>query len=51
MGPGRTGCIVSLVSARPRETAYHRERLLSQWPMAHLTVEVHRCRGGHGPAA
>lgn len=51
MGPSRTGCIVSLVSAMPRETTYYRELILSQWPMAHLTVEVHRCSGGHGAPA
>lgn len=51
MGPSRLGCIVSLVSSRPRDTAYYRDLLLAQWPLAHLTVEVHRCRGGHERAA
>ena len=48
MGPGRTACIVSLVSATPRETTHYRNLILSQWPLAHLTVEVHRCPDGHG---
>ncbi|MGD9762780.1 MAG: hypothetical protein AB7V27_03595 [Candidatus Binatia bacterium] len=47
VGPGRTACIVSLVSAAPRETSYYRDMILSRWPLAHLTVELHRCRVGH----
>ena len=40
-------CIVSLVTATPHDTAYYRDLILARWPFAHLTVEVHRCRGGH----
>jgi cation diffusion facilitator family transporter len=43
MGPGRRGCIVSLVTAAPRETAFYRDAILGTSPLAHLTVEVHRC--------
>ncbi len=49
MGPGRHGCIVSLISAAPRDTGYYRERILAAGPLAHLTVEVHRCREGCEP--
>jgi hypothetical protein len=38
---------VSLVSAAPRDTAHYRDLILSRWPLAHLTVELHRCRAGH----
>jgi len=51
MAPGRLGCIVSLVSSEPRDIAYYRDLLLAQWPLAHLTVEVHRCPAGHERAA
>lgn len=47
MGPGRHGCIVSLVSALPRETGFYRDAILTHFPLAHLTVEVHRCMQGH----
>jgi len=47
VGPGRMACIVSLVSAAPRETSYYRDLILSRWPLAHLTVELHQCRLGH----
>lgn len=45
IGPGRNGCIVSLVTAVPREAAFYRKAILSVSNLAHLTVEVHRCPG------
>lgn len=43
IGPGRNGCIVSLVTAVPREAAFYRDAIMSVSNLAHLTVEVHRC--------
>ncbi len=51
LAPGRRGCIVSLVTAAPREVQYYRDAILAAAPIAHLTVEVHRCSRGHAPAA
>jgi cation diffusion facilitator family transporter len=47
IGPGRRGCIVSLVTAEPRDTAFYRERILAAMQLAHLTVEIHKCGHGH----
>jgi cation diffusion facilitator family transporter len=47
IAPGRRGCIVSLVTGEPRETAYYRDVILGEVPLAHLTVEVHRCDRDH----
>lgn len=43
MGPGRRGCIVSVVTSTPREADYYREQMRLVLPLSHLTVEVHRC--------
>lgn len=43
LAPGRRGCIVSLVTASPREVQYYRAAILKAASLAHLTVEVHRC--------
>jgi cation diffusion facilitator family transporter len=43
LGPGRRGCIVSLVTAVPRDTSYYRNAILQMSDLSHLTVEVHRC--------
>ena len=43
LGPGRRSCIVSLVTATPRELAYYREAVLAALDVAHLTIEIHRC--------
>jgi cation diffusion facilitator family transporter len=51
LAPGKRGCIVSLVSAQPREVEYYRREILAVVELAHLTVEVHRCTRGHAPAA
>jgi cation diffusion facilitator family transporter len=43
LGPGRRSCIVSLVTASPRDVAFYRQRVLDALPVAHLTIEIHRC--------
>lgn len=43
LGPGRRSCIVSLVTSRPRDVAYYRQRVLAALPVAHLTIEIHHC--------
>lgn len=43
LGPGRRSCIVSLVTAVPREVAFYRTKVLEALPIAHLTIEVHEC--------
>jgi cation diffusion facilitator family transporter len=51
MGPRRRGCVVSITTSSPRDTEYYRERVRALLSLAHLTVEVHRCRHGHEHAA
>lgn len=51
LAPGRRGCIVSLVTATPRDVGYYRSIILAEAPIAHLTVEIHRCDRAHGPMA
>jgi cation diffusion facilitator family transporter len=53
LGPGRRSCIVSVVTATPRELAYYRDAVLSALPVAHLTIEIHQCELPHadGPVA
>jgi cation diffusion facilitator family transporter len=43
LGPGRRSCIVSVVTARPREVSDYRDAVLSALPVSHLTIEIHRC--------
>jgi cation diffusion facilitator family transporter len=43
LGPGRRSCIVSLVTARPREVDEYRKAVLGALDVAHLTIEVHSC--------
>lgn len=43
LGPGRRSCIVSLVTAAPRDVAYYREKVLEALSIAHLTIEIHQC--------
>jgi cation diffusion facilitator family transporter len=43
LGPGRRSCIVSVVTATPREVDYYREIVLAALPIAHLTIEIHQC--------
>jgi cation diffusion facilitator family transporter len=45
IAPGHHGCIVSLVTDNPRDTAFYRQAIMDVFPIAHLTVEVHRCLG------
>jgi len=47
LGPGRRSCIVSLVTAMPRELEYYRDAVLAALPVAHLTIEIHRCELPH----
>ncbi|NJM91179.1 MAG: hypothetical protein HC863_02705 [Myxococcales bacterium] len=47
IGPGQHGCVVSLVSARPRDVEHYRSALLSSSELAHLTVEIHGCNRAH----
>jgi cation diffusion facilitator family transporter len=50
LGPGRRSCIVSLVTACPREVTAYRNVVLSALPVAHLTIEVHQCALVHDAA-
>jgi cation diffusion facilitator family transporter len=43
LGPGRRSCIVSVVTAHPREVDYYRQAVLGALDVAHLTIEVHQC--------
>lgn len=43
IGPGRKGCVVSLVTSTPRDARAYREAILAELKLAHLTVEVHPC--------
>jgi cation diffusion facilitator family transporter len=45
MAPGRRGCIVSLVTETPEDTAVYKSQLDGIGEIAHLTVEVQRCPG------
>lgn len=40
LGPGHLGAIVSVVTAKPREADYYRNRLARFTSLSHLTVEV-----------
>jgi cation diffusion facilitator family transporter len=47
LGPGRRSCIVSIVTARPRQLAHYRDVVLRALDVAHLTIEVHECGLAH----
>jgi cation diffusion facilitator family transporter len=47
LGPGRRSCIVSVVTATPRELDEYRDAVLKALPVAHLTIEIHRCELPH----
>ena len=55
LGPGRRSCIVSIVTAQPRELDVYREAVLGTMDFAHLTIEIHRCaahsQGAHAQVA
>jgi cation diffusion facilitator family transporter len=40
LGHGRLGCIVTLASPTPRESAIYRSLILENCPISHLTIEV-----------
>jgi len=47
LGPGRRSCIVSVVTAHPREVSYYRDAVLAALAVAHLTIEIHECGLAH----
>jgi Co/Zn/Cd efflux system component len=47
LGPGRRSCIVSVVTATPRDLSIYRDAVLAALPVAHLTIEIHRCELPH----
>ncbi len=51
LGPGRRSCIVSVVTAHPREVSYYRDAVLAALAVAHLTIEIHECGRAHDAAA
>jgi cation diffusion facilitator family transporter len=50
LGPGRRSCIVSVVTATPREVTDYRDAVLSALDVAHLTIEIHQCGLPHEAA-
>lgn len=48
LGPGRRSCVISLVTATPRELGVYRDVVLGALDCAHLTIEIHRCDLAHG---
>jgi cation diffusion facilitator family transporter len=50
LGPGRRSCIVSIVTAKPREIDDYRAAVLGALDVAHLTIEIHRCELPHHDA-
>lgn len=50
LGPHQYGCVVSLVTARPREVDHYRRAVLASRSIAHLTVELHCCAREHSRA-
>jgi cation diffusion facilitator family transporter len=46
LGRGARSCVVTVVSASPRDAIDYRDRL-ADFDLAHLTVEVRRCVEGH----
>ncbi len=51
LGPGRRSCIVSVVTATPRDVDFYRDAVLGALPVAHLTIEIHRCELPHADGA
>ncbi len=47
IGPGQHGCVVSLVTSKPRGVDHYRKALLASTAIAHLTVEIHCCERAH----
>src|ERR1041384_3176744 len=50
LGPGRRSCIVSVVTAQPREVSAYRQAVLAGLDIAHLTSEIHRGGRAHQSA-
>jgi cation diffusion facilitator family transporter len=50
LGGGKKSCVVTVVTATPREARSYREAL-ARFELAHLTIEVQRCEDGHERAA
>jgi cation diffusion facilitator family transporter len=50
VGPGRHACIATVITSIARDTVHYRTPILAACPIAHLTIEVHRCREGHATA-
>lgn len=46
LGGGKKSCVVTVVTAAPREARCYREAL-ARFELAHLTIEVQRCEQGH----
>ena len=51
LGPGRRSCIISIVTAHPRELTYYRDAVLGALDVAHLTIEIHQCGLAHDDLA
>ena len=49
LGPGRRSCIISIVTSSPKDVEFYRKRILDALPIAHLTIEIHRCELPHDP--
>lgn len=47
VGPGRHAAILSLVTDSPQDPGHFKARISGLTTLAHLTVEVTRCRGDH----
>lgn len=46
LGGGKKSCVVTVITAAPREARSYREAL-ARFDLAHLTIEVQRCEEGH----
>lgn len=47
LGPGHAGMIASVISDNPQNPDAYKQRLAGISGLSHMTVEVHRCPGGH----
>ena len=47
LGPGHAGVIASVISDDPQNPDVYKRRLSGIAGLSHVTVEVHRCPGGH----
>jgi len=50
LGRGARSCVVTVVSASPRDVSDYRVRLAA-FGLGHRTIEVQRCAEGHEPAS